>query len=116
MCALAGREVTVHGDDLNFINIFKQRLIDRYSQNWQNDIETLPKALHYNYFKTLLNIERYLSLDLSYNYRKAISTFRCSCHNLMIENGRHIGVDRNLRYCFYCLKTNTYVIEEEFFL
>ena len=32
----------------------------------------------------------------------------------MIENGRHIGIDRNLRYCFHCLKTNTYVIEDEY--
>ena len=82
------------------MNIFKQRLIDCYSQNWHNDVETSPKALHYKYFKTLLNVERYLSLDLAYKYRKAISNFRCSCHNLMIENGRHIGIDRNLRYCF----------------
>ena len=66
------------------------------------------KALHYKYFKTLLNVERYLSLDLSYKYRKAISNFRCSYHSLMIENGRH------LKYCFYCLKSNTYVIEDEY--
>lgn len=102
------------GDDLNFINMFKQRLFDCYSQNWHNAVDSSPKALHYKYFKTLLNVERYLSLDLAYKYRRAFSNFRCSCHNLMIEKGRHIGIDRDLRYCFHCLKTNIYVIEDEY--
>ena len=35
---------------------------------------------------------------------KYISNFRCSCHSLMVENGSHIGIDRHLRFCFYCFK------------
>ena len=99
---------------MNFINIFKQRLIDCYYQNWHEAVETSPKALYYKYFKTLLNVERYLSLDLAYKYRKAISNFRCSCHTLMIANGGHIEIDRHLRFCFYCLKTDIHIIEDEY--
>ena len=80
-------------------NIFKQWLVDCFSQNWHNVIETSPKAFHYRYFKTLfLMLNVILSMDLSFKYRKAISNFRCSSHNLMIENGRHVGIDRNLKY------------------
>jgi hypothetical protein len=42
-----------------------------------------------------MNVERYLSLDLAYKYRRAFSNFRCSCHNLMVEKDRRIGIDRD---------------------
>jgi hypothetical protein len=32
----------------------------------------------------------------------------------MIEKGRHIGIDKDLRYCFHCLKTNIYVTEDDY--
>ena len=73
-----------------------------------------PKALHYKYFKSHLYSEPYLNIDLSYILRKTLSNFRCSTHNLMIEKGRHLAIDRNLRFCPLCIKNNIYVIEDEF--
>ena len=43
-------------------------------------------------------------------FRKCLSTFRMSGHNLMIEKGRHLGIERNLRLCPFCNN----VIECEF--
>jgi len=60
--------------------------------------------LYYRHFKTLLDVERYLSIDIPYLYKRALSNFRCSGHSLNIETGRH---------CNYCLKSNIYSIEDE---
>ena len=32
----------------------------------------------------------------------------------MIEKGRHLAIDRELRFCPLCIKNNIYVIEDEF--
>ena len=47
-------------------------------------------------------------------YKRALSNFRCSCHSLNIETGRHQNIDRELRHCNYCLKSNIYSVEDEF--
>ena len=31
----------------------------------------------------------------------------------MIENGRHLQIDRNLRHCQYCLRNNIFAFEDE---
>ena len=58
-------------------------------------------------------MEQYLSLDLSYKFRKILSTFRCSTHELMIEKGRHNNIDRYLRYCPLCFIANVQAVEDE---
>lgn len=50
-------------EDVNaFLAQFKQ--IDKYSQNWNFDINYSSRCHHHKYFKTLLNTERYLSLEM----------------------------------------------------
>ena len=99
------------GDELNFINIFKQRLKDCAIQKLRTQIETSPKSLHYRHFKSALNPERYLSMNIAYSYKKALSNFRCSGHCLMIEKGRHVNIDRDYRFCPLCLRQNIYSVE-----
>ncbi len=82
------------GDDGSFLNVFKQRIKDCYLQKWQTDVNALSKSFHYKHFKTSLDIETYLKIDLSYTQRIIFSNFRCSGHSLMIEKGRHMGLDR----------------------
>ena len=74
----------------------------------------MSKAEHHKNFKTLPNVAKYLSIDISYKYRRVLANFRCSAHNFMIEKGRHLGIDRNFRNCPICLKRNVYVNEDEF--
>ena len=50
---------------------------------------------------------------MPYLYKKILSNFRCSGHNLMIEKGRHMNIDRHLRFCQYCLKHDIYIAEDE---
>ena len=101
------------GDESQFLKTFKQRLIDCFSQKMHSDIVSSPKGQHFQHFSSLLNVEQYLSLDLSYKLRKTLSNFRCSCHSLMIEKGRQLGIDRDFRYCPLCFTENILVIEDE---
>ena len=101
------------GDDTLFIKTFKRRIIDCFSQKLHGDIVSSPKANYYQHYKSLLTVEQYLSIDLSYKLLKVLSNFRCSTHGLMIEKGRHINIDRDLRYCPICLISNISVVEDE---
>ena len=87
------------GNVCNFLDIFTRRLKDISLQNWHSQINDSPKALHYKHFKSQLDVEKYLSIDLSYICRKTIANFRCSSHNLAIEKGRHNNVEREFRFC-----------------
>ena len=101
------------GDIDMFMTIFTQRLKDCCKQNIFEFINTSPKAMTYKLYKSALNPEKYLSIPLSYPYKKLLSNFRCSAHSLMIERGWLMNIDRIYRYCRYCLLRNNEVIKDE---
>ena len=47
-------------------------------------------------------------------HKKALANFRTSGHTLEVEKGRHYGIDRDFRFCRYCLTNHIYVVEDEF--
>ena len=57
------------GDKTIFIAQFQQRLRDIYSQNWHFSVSSSSRCSHYQYFKTLLNTERYLNLNIPLKYK-----------------------------------------------
>ena len=83
--------------------MFKQRLIDCYTHNLHNDINVSSKCYHYKHFKSLLNVERYLFMDMPFIYKKSFSKLRCSNRKLRIEVGRHMNIIREQRIFIYCL-------------
>ena len=56
----------------------------------------------------------YLSIDLNFVSRKTLANFRCSSHNLLIEKGRRLNIERDYRFCPFCLERNVFTIEDEF--
>jgi len=58
------------------------------------------------YFKSLLETERYLSLDLLSKQRYSLWEFRCTSHTLHVEVDRHTGVEQSQRICSHCLLFN----------
>ena len=105
------------GDSKTFIKLFKQRIVDITLQNWQAKINKSPKANYYKEYKSLLDIEMYLTIDMTYIHQRTLANYRCSNHNLSIEAGRHNKIERLFRYCKYCkycLKKNVHVVEGEF--
>ena len=103
------------GNVWNFLNIFTRRLKDIYLQNWHSQINDSPKALHYKHLKSQLDVEKYLSIDISYICRKNLGKFQCLSHNQAIEKGSHTNVEREYRLCQFCLQRNVYVVEDEFY-
>ena len=102
------------GNVNSFLAVFKSRLKDCAIQTIQGFINSSSKAQYYKYYTTLLNPERYLSVDLPYILKKSFASFRCSSHDLLIEKGRHMNIDRDFRFCPFCLKQNIYVVEDKF--
>ena len=103
------------GNTVSFIKQFKQRLIDYYSQNWHDAINSSKRCEFYSSFKSLLNVERYLLIDLSPYLRRSLSRFRCSSHKLNITFGRHFNINREYRICISCLiHKDILVLEDEF--
>jgi len=102
------------GNEFCFINMLKQRLQDCAFQNWTSKLNDSSKADTYRGFKSLLNVERYLCIDMSLKLKQVLARFRCSSHKLQIEKGRHTGIDRSLRFCPLCQKDQISVVESEF--
>ena len=86
-----------------FLNLFKQRIIDSSLLKWHSDIISSSKAIHYKCFKSLLNVESYIQFDFSFDLRKILVDSKCSGHNLKIEKGRHVNIDKEFRFCPICV-------------
>ena len=103
------------GDADIFVTQFKQRLSDCGKQTWHDSVQNSSRCDFYKEFKSLLNPERYLCIDLNFPLRKALARFRCSSHKLMIETGRHQNIPREERICTYCQESrNERTIENEY--
>ena len=89
-----------------FITMFKHRVVNNSTLDLQIAIETSSRCYHYNNFKSLLTIEKYLSIDIQLKYRIAIWKFRISNHRLNIELGRYNNVPKGNRICFFCQHSN----------
>ena len=85
-----------------FMNQLKERMCFQYCNEWLNDVAQNGRLQTYATFKTMLEPERYLVCIENRLYRKALAQFRCSCHQFMIERGRHLNIPRNERVCTSC--------------
>ena len=96
-----------------FISMYIRRIKDISLQNWRNSVNESSKADHYKHFKSQLDVEKYLTIELNFKARKTLANFRCASHTLHIEKGRHQDIDREYRFCPFCLERNVYTIEDE---
>jgi len=65
--------------------MFKHRVVNYCTLDWQAALDTSCRYDHYNNFKSLLTVETYLTLDIKLKYRIAIFKFRLSNHRLNVE-------------------------------
>ena len=94
--------------------MFKQRLKDNYIQEWHISTNETSKLNYYCKYKSIFEMEKYLTVVSIRKYTIALSKFRCSSHNLEIERGRRTNVPRNVRYCMFCSEKGLTHIEDEF--
>ena len=106
-----------HGvaDVVLFLSQFKQRIKDCCEQEWRIRINDSSKLDTYALFKSLLDVEKYLTNVYYRPHRMALTRLRCSSHCLNIEQGRREGLDRSDRLCKWCLiNEGKSCIENEF--
>ena len=72
------------GNTVMFLSELKQRLIDTAVQNWHSDVITNHKLNMYSLYKSTLEIETYLKINMYWKHRTALARFRCVNHKLAI--------------------------------
>ena len=85
----------------------KKHVHDYYDLIWKESINLLTKSDSYNSYKTMINLEKYTWAVKNVKHRIALSRLRLSCHELMIEKGRHYRPipPRPERKCPHCKNT-----------
>ena len=87
--------------DSNYSSMFDDRLKDQYIQKWNETLLNQPKMETYILFKSVFQYELYLDI-LNDHQRRFLSKLRLSSHNLEIETGRYMGLERADRTCKCC--------------
>ena len=77
---------------------------NNYDRRWCINIKDSPKAITYGMYKNTVFFEKYLYEIENRKFKIALTRFRLSNHNLLIEKGRHMRprLERNERICFIC--------------
>ena len=83
-------------------NLINQRLLDIYKQTWYASVNNSNRLLTYARYKHDFNFETYLDAITEKKYRIALSQFQLSSHDLEIERGRFVNVNRDERTCRFC--------------
>ena len=91
--------------------LIRQRMLDIYYQTWYSSINNSRRLETYCLLKHTLGFEKYLDFIKDAKFRIALSKFRTSSHDLAIEKGRYINLDRNNRVYNNC---NLKLIENEY--
>ena len=91
--------------------LLKQRILDTYYQSWYAEINNSRRLSTYSLFKHDFLIESYIDNIPILKYRIAMSKFRVSSHDLLIETGRYNNISYDQRICSYC---NMNKIESEY--
>ena len=80
-----------------------ERMKDIFHQDTFTDLKREDCKLRtFGKMKTNIGIEKYLSSPIKLAERTAISKLRLSNHDLMIKKGRHLKIDKSLRFCPSC--------------
>ena len=75
-----------------------QNIKKKYIEFWQDKVLLSNKLSFYSNVKKSYCIESYLELK-NVNQKKNITKLRTSSHNLMIEKGRYLNLNREERLC-----------------
>ena len=107
-------------EENHFINQFKLRLVDVYSQEWMADMRQSTRFATYVSFKTSLRFEKYLDFIKVKCFRDTLIRFRFGLTELKTHKNRFVKhiTDNNCPFCtdvneneyhflFYCNKYDT---------
>ena len=91
-----------------YLPFIKQRLIDQAQQVIQSQISASPKCTYYQHYINNFTLQYYLTIYIPERFRKAISRYRLSSHNLVIVVDTLILINKIdcVQYVITILKTN----------
>ena len=92
------------------MGIIKRQIGDQYIHFFA-DINSNKRLEKYIVFKLQFFYEKYLDVLFPKARNILFAKFRCSAHNLMIEQGRFINVERSYIICQFC---NINCIEDKY--
>jgi len=64
------------GNPSYFIELLIDRVNDRATQKILSQADNSPKADYYKHFKTQLNVERYLCINLPFKLKRLLANFK----------------------------------------
>ena len=91
--------------------VIKNRIFDQYDQTLTMEINNSNRLRLYSKYKENNGQETYINTIKNKAYRQTLSRFRLSSHQLEIETGRYVGLERDERLCRKC---NTRMVEDEY--
>ena len=92
-----------------------ERMKDIFHQEAFSDINRVDSKLRtYALIKPLTGIEKYILTNANVDERISITKLRLSNHDLMIEKGRHLKIEKTQRFCPFC--PNLIETEQHFLL
>lgn len=80
----------------------KKKLKDSYEAIWNVRMYNSTRGKYFQNFKKNISFETYLDTINNRKHRVCLSKFRLSDHNLMIEKGRKLKLEKHLRTCKMC--------------
>ena len=82
----------------------RKKINEFYDRYWTLKLSESPKAITYTSIKNTVFLEKYLCTIENLKHKIALSRFRLSNHDLLIEKGRHMRprLERSDRKCFLC--------------
>ena len=99
------------GSDTDFLNQFKQRIIDIDIQDWQSNINSIDRLRTFKLIKTDYFVEAYTLYLNKFHLRKCIAKLRCGVLEIKVNEGRKEKVPYSQRLCTFCDKN---VIDDEY--
>ena len=97
-----------------FNMIFKRLMGTSYQEAFKDINRDGSKLRTFAKLKTAIGITKYLTHSRHIDSRIALTKIRLSNHDLMIEKGRHLGINKTERFCPFC--TDIVESEEHFLL
>ena len=97
-----------------FIDVFKERVFNVYSQTWHGNLKESHKATYYAQFKIDLSSFIIFRIEINPRHRNALIKLRTLKSNLRIESGSWCKpkIPQNERFCLICNSCN--LIEDEY--
>ena len=84
--------------------VAKEKFKDVMHNDWSNNIGNMPKLRYYLQFKSDVNTEKYLMVNLTRGQRSLLCQLRLGILPLSIETGRYYRTPLEMKLCKICKK------------